>query len=203
MAEQINTSFGIIYDNFFTRVTSDMYLEFNEIDTIRMLQDLLIASIPRFEFPKVDIFNYEEGYWDDLGIYNGIESNYKDAPATGWVGGAFNIELTQEEINILGLNMVIEWLIQQLDTTDLTVMKYAGSDFKMTSQANHIAKLKVLVEAQQKDSLHLQRLYKRRIMTDKGAQSTAGQIITKPTYGAGGPTVNRIGFVADGFKVRY
>ena len=203
MENVINTSFETIYDNFFTRVTSDMYLEFNEIDTIRMLQDLLVASISRFEFPKFDIFDYEEGYWDDLGIYNGIESDYKDAPATGWVGGAFHTELSKEEINIVGLNMVVEWLIQQLDTTDLTVMKYAGSDFKMTSQANHIAKLKVLVEAQQKDSLHLQRLYKRRKMTADGAQSTAGQIITKPTYGAGGNTVNRVGFIADGFKVRY
>jgi len=201
MAEQISTSFEIIYDNFFTRVTDDMYFEFNIIDTIRMLQDLLVASIPRFEFPKFNIFDYEEGYWDDLGIYNGVESNYTDAPVTGWVGGAFNAELTKEEINILGLNMVIEWLIQQLDTTDLIKMKYAGSDFKMTSQANHIAKMKVLVEAQQKDSLHLQRLYKRRIMTSKGAQSTAGQIITKPSYGAGGPAVNRVGFIADGFKV--
>ena len=202
MAEQLSTSFGTIYDNFFARVTSDMYLELNEIDTIRMLQDLLIASIPRFEFPRFDLFDYEEGFWDDLGIYNGIESNYTDAPATGWVGGAFNVQLTQEEINILGLNMVVEWLLQQLDTTDVTVMKYAGSDFKMTSQANHIAKLKVLVEAQQKDSLHMQRLYKRRKMTPTGAQSTAGQIVTKPTYGArDDSTINRVGFMNYGFKV--
>jgi hypothetical protein len=203
MAEQMNTSFETIYDNFLTRVTSDMYLEFSELDTIRMLQDLLLASISRFEFPRFDIFDYEEGYWDDLGIYNGIESNYKDVPATGWVGGKFNTELSKEEINILGLNMVIEWLIQQLDTTDLTVMKYSGSDFKMTSQANHIAKLKVLIEAQQKDSLHLQRLYKRRIMTNKGAQSTVGQIISTPSYGADYNSANRVGFIADGFKVRY
>ena len=66
-------------------------------------------------------------------------------PVTGWVGGFFNVELTDEEINILALNMVIEWLGQQLDTTNNTRMLYSGSDFKLTSQANHMAKLKVMI----------------------------------------------------------
>ena len=56
-------------------------------------------------------------------------------PATAWVGGSFNI-LTQEEINILSLYMVVEWLGQQLATTENTRLKYSGSDFKFTSQAN-------------------------------------------------------------------
>ena len=37
--------------------------------------------------------------------------------------------------------MVIGWLGQQLDTTENTRMKYSGSDFKFTSQANHMQKL--------------------------------------------------------------
>ena len=79
--------------------------------------------------------------------------------------------------------MVIEWLGQQLDTTENTKLKYSGSDFKFTSQANHMAKLKVLIDAQQKDSVHLQRIYKRRKITNDGVQSTMGQIVTKPSYG--------------------
>jgi hypothetical protein len=72
-------------------------------------------------------------------------------------------------------------------------MKYSGSDFKFTSQANHMAKLKVLIDSHQKDSIHLQRIYKRRKFTDSGAQSTMGQIISVPDYGAKN-NINRIGF---------
>ena len=196
----ITTSFIAIYDSFFARVTSDMYMELNIIDTLHMLQDLLLNAIPRFEFPRFDIFDYDEGCWTSLGTYCGIESDNKEVPATGWVGGAFNCQLTQEEINILALNMVIEWLEQQLNTTENTRMKYSGSDFKFTSQANHMAKLKVMIDAQKQDSIHMQRIYKRRKMTKQGAQSTLGQIVEKPTYGVN--NCNKVGFYNSyGFKI--
>ena len=41
-------------------------------------------------------------------------------------------------------------------------MKYSGTDFKMTSQANHLAKLLTLLKETQRQSLYMQRLYKRR-----------------------------------------
>ena len=41
-------------------------------------------------------------------------------------------------------------------------MKYSGSDFKMTSQANHLQKLMGLLGECQRQSHHMQRLYKRR-----------------------------------------
>ena len=86
--------------------------------------------------------------------------------------------------------MVIEWLGQQLETTENTRMKYSGSDFKFTSQANHMAKIKVLVDAKQKDCLHLQRLYKRRKVVGSMIQSTMGQIISTADYGADERTLN-------------
>ena len=191
------TSFVTIYDSFLARVTSDMYLEFTEKDTYEMLQDLLINAIPRFEFPRINLFDYEIGYWSELGTYKGIESDGKEVPATGWVGGAFPYLLTDEEINILALNMVIEWLGQQLDTTENTRMKYSGSDFKFTSQANHMAKLKVMIDAQKQDSVHLQRIYKRRKVADDGSvQSTMGQIVSVPGYGVSTP--NRISSIWTG-----
>jgi hypothetical protein len=178
------TSFLTIYDAFFSRITDDMYMELTEEDTYTMLQDILINNLPRFEFPRFDIFDYEPGAWGYIGDYQGVESNGDLVTAYGWIGGNFNIELTLEEINIVALNMVVGWLGQQLDTTENTRMKYSGSDFKFTSQANHMAKLKVLVDSHKTDSLHLQRLYKRRIRTDKGEiQSTLGSIVSKPSYG--------------------
>ena len=47
-------------------------------------------------------------------------------------------------------------------------MKYSGADFKFTSQANHLAKLLTLLAETQRQSHHMQRLYKRRRPTDSG-----------------------------------
>lgn len=183
MSDVKTTSFLTIYDSFLTRVTSDMYVELTELDTFMMLQDLLIAAIPRFEFPRFDIFDYDLGFLDSSQTYCGVESDNKEVPATLWAGGTFNSELTLEEINILSLSMVVEWLGQQLTITENTKMKYSGSDFKFTSQANHMAKLKVLIDAYNKDCFHLQRLYKRRVFKDGQVLSTMGQVMTTPGYG--------------------
>ena len=104
-------------------------------------------------------------------------------PATYLVGGFFNAKLTQEEINILSLSMVVEWLGQQLATTENTKLKYSGSDFKFTSQANHMSKLKVLKDSYSQDCFKLQRLYKRRKLVDGQIQSTMSQIVEVPDYG--------------------
>ena len=188
------TSFLTIYDAFLCKVTDDMlagtenaeglFMQLTEEDTYLMLQDLLINSIPRFEFPRFDLYDYELGVWGYLGEYAGVESNNETVSVYGWDGGYYNAELTDEEINILALNMVIEWLGQQLTTTRNTQMMYSGSDFKITSQANHMAKLKVIIDAYKQDSIHMQRVYKRRKRNAIGLiQSTMGTIMEKPGYG--------------------
>lgn len=198
---KIYTSFSTIYDNFLTRVTSDMYMEWTELDTYSHLQDLLTVSIPRFEFPRFNIFDYEEGYYDSLGTYKGVESNNIEVPAAGWVGGTFHNKLTLEEINIIALNMVIEWLGQQLSTTDNTVMKYSGSDFKFTSQANHMAKIKNLLEKYEQESNHLQKLYKRRIVDKDGSIKTTIPTLMMPFSS---PEEERMkGVFFNGYEIRH
>lgn len=198
---KIYTSFSTIYDNFLTRVTSDMYMEWTELDTYSHLQDLLTVSIPRFEFPRFNIFDYEEGYYDSLGTYKGVESNNIEVPAAGWVGGTFHNKLTLEEINIIALNMVIEWLGQQLSTTDNTVMKYSGSDFKFTSQANHMAKIKNLLEKYEQESNHLQKLYKRRIIDKNGSIKTTIPTLMMPFSS---PEEERMkGVFFNGYEIRH
>ena len=182
MGENQKTLFSTIFDSFLARVTEDMYMEMTELDTYMALQDILVNSIPRFEFPRFDLTDYEESFWEE-GTYCGVESNKVTVPSTALVGGFFNNKLTQEEINILSLCMVVEWFSQQLATTDNTKMKYTGSDFKMTSQANHMAKLKVMIDSYKQDCFHLQRLYKRREVVDGEVRSTAGLIMTPPSYG--------------------
>ena len=83
----------------------------------------------------------------------------------------FAAELTSEEINILAILMMSAWVQRQVTSIENTRMKYSGSDFKMTSQANHLAKLLSLLNESRRDSFHMQRLYKRRKLSSDGYKS--------------------------------
>jgi hypothetical protein len=76
--------------------------------------------------------------------------------------------LSSEEINILAILMMIGWTQRQITSIENTRMKYSGSDFKFTSQANHLAKLLTLLNELHRQSHHMQRLYKRRRFDDGG-----------------------------------
>lgn len=153
-----------------------MYIELTPQDTVRDLQKLLISSIPEFEYPRVNLDDYEINtervyenevkpedfilgvFWDEL---EGIEE-ISTAPMVLIEKSSFNAELSSEEINILALIMVQKWLQRQITSIENTRMKYSGSDFKFTSQANHLAKLLTLKTECRREVLHTQRLYKRR-----------------------------------------
>ena len=62
--------------------------------------------------------------------------------------------------------MMCAWVQRQVTSIENTRMKYSGSDFKMTSQANHLSKLVSLLGECQRQSLHMQRLYKRRKISE-------------------------------------
>ena len=148
------TPFSAIYTSFFSKITDDMYMELDRKQTEGMLQELLIGAIPWFEFPKVNIFDYDED----------MET--------------FNIHLNNEEINILATYMIVGWLDQQLASVENTRMKYSGSDFKFTSQANHMKTILSLKKDYEREGFHLQRLYKRRTQDKNGIQrSTFGDIM--------------------------
>lgn len=172
MAE--GTPFSAIYNCFLGKITDDMYMELTPEDTIKDLQRLLIQAIPGFEFPRKNLDNYEikvvqmkedEVLPDDfiIGvIWNDLSDNTVDVPDVIVEKSAFAEELTSEEINILALLMKQGWVQRQVTSIENTRMKYSGSDFKMTSQANHLQKLLSLLEESRRDSFHMQRLYKRR-----------------------------------------
>ena len=86
---------------------------------------------------------------------------------------SFAEDLTPEEMEILAILMMNGWLQRQVTSIENTRMKYSGADFKMTSQANHLSKLQTLLGECQRQSHHMQRLYKRREINDEGRyQST-------------------------------
>lgn len=162
MSNVTSTPFSYIYDSFLSKITDDMYMELTELDTYQLLEELLLSSIQKFEFPRVDLTEYELVSITDEVKYTGAESGQEEVPAILYEGGSFTNTLTAEEINILATYMVVEWLGQQLASVENTRMKYSGSDFKFTSQANHMQKLLQLKKDYEREGFHLQRLYKRR-----------------------------------------
>ena len=174
------TPFSEIYDSFLSKITDDMYMELTELDTFAMLQELLISAIHKFEFPRVNITDYEENYLEDEENYKGVESNGVEVKAFVYNNGYFNDFLNQEEINILSTYMIVEWLGQQLASVENTRMKYSGSDFKFTSQANHMQKLLALKKDYEREGFHLQRLYKRRKADKNGIMRSTFGVIMEP-----------------------
>lgn len=120
------TPFSLIYDLFLSKVTDDLYLELTELDTYRLLQDLLLSAIPKFEFPRKQLDDYNLQDVVDVGTYNGVESNSEDWELLIYGQGQFNVLLTDEEMNILATYMVVEWIGQQLASIENTRMKYSG-----------------------------------------------------------------------------
>lgn len=176
-----NTPFSSIYNSFLSKITEDMYMELTELETFSLLQELLLSAIPKFEFPRVDLAQYEIEYVDEETTYKGVESNQEEVKAFLYGGGCFYNELSLEEINILSTYMVVEWLGQQLATVENTRMKYSGSDFKFTSQANHMQKLLSIKKDYEREGFHLQRLYKRRKADKNGIlRSTMSSIMNSP-----------------------
>ena len=177
------TSFSLVYDSFLSKITDDMYLELTELDTFRMLEQLLLSAIEKFEFPRIDLWDYDLFDIVDETTYQGAESNDQCVPAIIYGGGCFNNLLTHEEINILAVYMIVEWISQQLASIENTRMKYSGSDFKFTSQANHMQKLLQLKKDYEREGFHLQRLYKRRAPDKNGImRSTLGLLRSSVNY---------------------
>lgn len=176
------TLFSAVYNRFLGQITDDLYLELTPEDTIRDLQNLLINSIPGFEFPRKNLYDYsietKEISQGELTPEDFVLREISDSPnASGTPivlvdNSKFNIELTQEEINILAILMKQNWVQRQVTSIENTRMKYSGSDFKMTSQANHLSKLLSLLEESRRDSFHMQRLYKRRKVAVDGTYAS-------------------------------
>lgn len=169
-----NTKFATIYDRFLGKITDDMYVELTPEDTLRDLHALLLQAIPGFEFPRKNLYDFVEDVkvinrsemtaddfllavvWDELPEGNDQEQRViVDA-------SHFSVGLTEEEVNILAILMMTGWVQRQVTSIENTRMKYSGSDFKMTSQANHLQKLLSLLNECNRQSIHMQRLYKRR-----------------------------------------
>ena len=177
----MSTPFVDVYNRFLGKITDDMYVELTPQDTIRDLRNMLIDAIPGFEFPRHNLYDYviqtevkDEDkvlttdfilgmLWDEM-----PEDSLNATPRVVVEKSEFAAELTSEEINILAILMMTAWVQRQVTSIENTRMKYSGTDFKLTSQANHLSKLQSLLSECHKQSHHMQRLYKRRKIIDNG-----------------------------------
>ena len=179
----MGTKFATVYNRFLGKITDDMYLELTPEDTIKDLQNLLVDAIPGFEFPRINLYDYDisvvkiaedEIVEEDfvLGVvWEDDSGELSEVPNVLVDRSSFNVELSSEEVNILALLMKQAWVQRQVTSIENTRMKYSGADFKMTSQANHLAKLLSLLTESRRDSFHMQRLYKRRKLSKDGYKS--------------------------------
>ena len=153
--EMSKTTFQEMYDFFLAGITDDMFMEMTKEDTEEMLQEILVAAVPKFEFPR----------WKDP-----FDLNFDKK--------CFSAKLTTEEKLILRNYMIVEWISFQLANVDLIRQKYSSSDFKFTSQASHMKQLVTLKKEYESNAFHLQRVYCRR-RKDKGGmiRSTFSQIM--------------------------
>lgn len=144
--EKEYTTFQEMYDFFLSGITDDMFMEMTKTDTEQMLEEILVAAIPHFEFP----------HWNCDGTVLDFENK------------RFNVKLTLDEMRIIRAYMIVEWLGFQLANVDLVRQKYSSSDFEFTSQASHMRQLQNMREQYKTEGFHLQRLYSRKEYDENG-----------------------------------
>lgn len=154
---QPGTPFYVVYCNFLSRITDDLYLEWTPEDTFRNLESIFLNSLTKFEFPKFALYNYST---NSIGMV--------DAAGSVISYGKYLIDLTIEEINIISTLMLTEWITRQIATVNITRMKYSSRDFQFTSQANHLNQLLNMKAVYETDAKRMQRLYQRRTIDATG-----------------------------------
>ena len=86
MSEETPTSFQEMYDFFLAGITDDMFMVLTKEDTVEMLEEILIAALPWFEFPV------------EKNILNTIDRKNKN----------FGVVLNIEEMMIIRQYMIVE-----------------------------------------------------------------------------------------------
>ena len=129
------TPYSKIYDRALAKIT-DYDLAFLPDDDFRfMLRSWLNSSISKFRKCASDLSDRD----DELEI--------------------FNVDLVDEEIEILALLIVCEWLEPQVNSVALTHQMFGGKEEKYYSQASHLAELKALRDETRTEARKLMRDY--------------------------------------------
>lgn len=174
----MGTPFSAVYNRFLAKITDDMYVTVTPEDTIKDLQELILDAIPGFEFPRKVLTKYT---LEIVEVLAPLDTDFiitkSDDDFYLVDRSSFEADLTQEELNILAILMMRAWVQRQMASIEVTRMKYTGTDFKMSSQANQLSKLLNLNAEADRQSTHMQRLYKRRKEDSNGTISSNWSIL--------------------------
>ena len=121
-----------VYDAFLGKMLEDEWENWTDEEAKLDWYSLLLASIPRFKFPRVSLKIIEKSF--------------------------FESELSNEEIQILATYMKCEWLNRSILTWENVKPLYEERDF---SQANLLDKLNATLEAEKNNAKELESLYYR------------------------------------------
>lgn len=116
----MGTSYDKIYDAFLSRITDTERAELEDQVLEADMLKLLNSALPFFRVSRISLEKDDEEK-------------------------AFKEELGNDEIQIIGALMKREWYKRFIADTNVTMQKFADTDFEFKSQANH---LKALVEGQ-------------------------------------------------------
>lgn len=146
------TPFKAVYDVFLSQITDDLYLEISPEETAKDLKELLMLSIPLYEFPT-HVLSFTES--EDI---------------EGRDTSSFDQKLTFEEKSILAQGMVTIWLQRQINSIDKMRQITSGADFKISSQAAHLRQLQNEYNYAMERLWHLQALDSRRRVSKDGTR---------------------------------
>lgn len=130
------TPFTTVYDAFLSKILEDEWGYWTEEEVKRDLKTLLLAAIPWFKFPKVDLEIIKDEDGED----------------------AFAGDLSNTEVQILATYMKCEWVNRSILTWENIKPLYEERDF---SQANLLTKLNETLEIEKANAKRLEALYYR------------------------------------------
>ena len=116
------TPYEKIYNRFSQKITDFNLTEVDDYSLDEMLQSWLNSSIVRIRKCQHDLSKRDDEIQE------------------------FEEDLSDLEIELLAMGMVISWLDQSLNSTELTLMMIGGKEEKYYSQASHIQELRNLRE---------------------------------------------------------
>lgn len=129
------TPYSKLFNSFLNKIEDDLYAQFTKEELDSDLIDLLNSAIVNFDYPKTDIYSKD----DQL--------------------QTFSEELSIFEIEILANLMTLEWIKRQIKSIYVIKQAMTDSDFKLTSQANHLKMLLELKKVTESDIEKLQNKY--------------------------------------------
>lgn len=129
------TPYSKIYDRALAKLTDYDLAYMSDADLRFMLRGWLNSSIPKFRKCASDLSKRD----DEL--------------------ETFNVDLVDDEIEILALLIVCEWLEPQINSVTLTHQMFGGKEEKYYSQSSHLAELKALRNETRTEARKLMRDY--------------------------------------------